>query len=98
MKNPSVPPRSSVLGRGSYGEVLRIGEILRKETVGGVLLVAAAVIALVWANSPASESYFALRDFKHRLRAMASGTEPGGLGSRWSVGDLLLPGGAGAQT
>ncbi|WP_255771645.1 Na+/H+ antiporter NhaA [Pseudarthrobacter sulfonivorans] len=63
-KNPSLPPRPSVLGRGSYGEVLRIGEILRKETVGGILLVAAAVIALVWANSPASESYFALRDFR----------------------------------
>jgi NhaA family Na+:H+ antiporter len=44
--------------------VLRIGEILRKETVGGILLVAAAVIALIWANSPVSESYFALRDFR----------------------------------
>ncbi|BAS09278.1 na(+)/H(+) antiporter NhaA [Arthrobacter sp. Hiyo4] len=63
-KNPAAPPRPSVLGRGSYGEVLRIGEILRKETVGGILLVAAAVIALIWANSPASESYFALRDFR----------------------------------
>src|SRR6478752_8782396 len=63
-KIPPASPRSSVLGRGSYGEVLRIGEILRKETVGGILLVAAAVIALAWANSPASESYFALRDFK----------------------------------
>jgi NhaA family Na+:H+ antiporter len=63
-KNPSLPPRSSVLGRGSYGEVLRIGAILRKETVGGILLVAAAVIALVWANSPLSDSYFALRDFR----------------------------------
>ncbi|WP_457966383.1 Na+/H+ antiporter NhaA [Arthrobacter sp. D1-29] len=63
-ENPSAPPRSSVLGRGSYGEVLRIGEILRKETVGGILLVAAAVIALIWANSPASDSYFALRDFR----------------------------------
>lgn len=63
-KYPSVPPRSSVLGRGSYGEVLRIGEILRKETVGGILLVAAAVIALIWANSPFSDSYFALRDFR----------------------------------
>lgn len=63
-KNPATPPRSSVLGRGSYGEVLRIGAILRKETVGGILLVAAAVIALIWANSPVSESYFALRDFR----------------------------------
>ncbi|SEP88565.1 Na+/H+ antiporter NhaA [Arthrobacter sp. OV608] len=61
---PSGPTRSTIFGRGSYAEALRIGEILRKETVGGALLVAAAVIALVWANSPASDSYFALRDFK----------------------------------
>jgi NhaA family Na+:H+ antiporter len=60
---PPVPPRRTVFGRGSYAEALRIGEILRKETVGGALLVAAAVTALVWANSPASNSYFALRDY-----------------------------------
>ncbi|MEB7505253.1 Na+/H+ antiporter NhaA [Arthrobacter koreensis] len=50
-------------GRSSYREHLRIGEILRKETVGGVLLLIATVAALIWANSPASESYFAIRDF-----------------------------------
>lgn len=66
---PPTPRRNILFGstlfsRGSYSEALRIGEILRKETVGGALLVAAAVIALVWANSPASDSYFALRDFK----------------------------------
>ncbi|MFC9770315.1 MULTISPECIES: Na+/H+ antiporter NhaA [unclassified Pseudarthrobacter] len=55
-------PRRPFLARGSYAEALRIGEILRKETVGGALLVAAALIALIWANSPASDSYFALRD------------------------------------
>ena len=59
---PSDRPR--LFSRGSYSEKLRIGEILRKETVGGLLLVAAAVIALVWANSPLSDSYFALRDFE----------------------------------
>ena len=53
-----------ILGWGSYSESLRIGEILRTETVGGGLLVAAAVIALLWANSPAAESYFALRDLR----------------------------------
>ena len=63
-QNRRTPPRISVFGRGSYAESLRIGEILRKETVGGALLVAGAVIALIWANSPASESYFALRDFR----------------------------------
>lgn len=61
---PAKPRSSTVFARGSYAEALRIGEILRKETVGGALLVAAAIIALLWANSPASDSYFALRDFK----------------------------------
>lgn len=61
MQQPSKRP---LIGRGSYPEALRIGAILRKETVGGTLLVIAAAIALIWANSPASESYFALRDFK----------------------------------
>jgi len=34
--------------------------VLRTETVGGVLLVVAAAIALIWANSPWRESYAAL--------------------------------------
>lgn len=50
--------------RGSYREALRIGELLRKESVGGLLLVALAAVAIVWANSPWAESYFALRDFQ----------------------------------
>ncbi|MBP3037139.1 Na+/H+ antiporter NhaA [Arthrobacter sp. zg-ZUI100] len=58
------PAGSTVLGRASYPEVLRIGEILRKETVGGILLLIATVAALIWANSPASGSYFAIRDFE----------------------------------
>jgi Na+:H+ antiporter, NhaA family len=62
-KSPESSAKPKVLGRGSYAEALRIGEILRKETVGGALLVAAAVVALIWANSPAADSYFALRDF-----------------------------------
>ncbi len=60
---PPASPPAGLLGRGTYPEALRIGEILRKETVGGILLVVAAAIAIVWANSPAAESYFALRDF-----------------------------------
>lgn len=63
-QEPSTPPRTTVFGRGSYSEFLRIGEILRKETVGGILLVTAAVVAIIWANSPVSDSYFALRDFR----------------------------------
>jgi Na+:H+ antiporter, NhaA family len=51
-----------VFGRARYAEVVRIGAILRKEAVGGALLVGAAAIALLWSNSPWSAGYFALRD------------------------------------
>jgi len=54
--------RTRIFKRSSYPEHLRITAILRKETVGGALLLAATVVALVWANSPASQSYFSLRD------------------------------------
>jgi NhaA family Na+:H+ antiporter len=47
-----------------YAETRRVSAILRKEAVGGALLVVAAVVAIVWANSPAADSYFALRDFR----------------------------------
>jgi NhaA family Na+:H+ antiporter len=51
-----------LLGRGSYPEAQRIASVLRKETVGGALLLAAAAIALVWANSPWGDAYETLRD------------------------------------
>jgi NhaA family Na+:H+ antiporter len=35
---------------------------LRTETVGGLLLLAATAVALLWANSPIADSYHALRD------------------------------------
>jgi Na+:H+ antiporter, NhaA family len=57
------PSPERAFRRGSYPEAQRIGEILRKETIGGLVLIVAAAVALVWANSPASASYFALRDF-----------------------------------
>jgi NhaA family Na+:H+ antiporter len=56
------PAIRTVFGRGSSPETIRIGEILRKETTGGMLLLVGTVIALVWANSSAAESYTALRD------------------------------------
>ena len=51
-----------LFARASWPETSRVAEILRAETVGGLLLVAAAAIALVWANSPWQEAYFAVRD------------------------------------
>jgi NhaA family Na+:H+ antiporter len=55
---------NNVFSRSSYPEYRRILSILRTETVGGALLLAATVVALMWANSPAAEGYFALRDLK----------------------------------
>ncbi|MET0468780.1 MAG: Na+/H+ antiporter NhaA [Aeromicrobium sp.] len=46
--------------RGSWPESARIADILRRETVGGAILVVAALAALVWANSPWSDAYFSL--------------------------------------
>ncbi len=57
------PPRRLVFGRGSWSESVRIADVLRKETVGGALLLVGAIVALVWANSPAGDSYVALRDY-----------------------------------
>ncbi len=58
---PSSPVRRGRLfGRGSWPEARRIGDLLRVETVGGLLLVGAALLALVWANSPWRAGYVAL--------------------------------------
>lgn len=54
--------RRALLSRGSWTEASRVSEILRKETVGGVILLVAAGAALIWANSPWSDRYFGLRD------------------------------------
>ncbi|WP_206063133.1 Na+/H+ antiporter NhaA [Nocardioides sp. HDW12B] len=54
--------RRTFLGRGSWAETARIAEVLRQETVGGALLLLGTVVALVWINSPAGDSYVALRD------------------------------------
>jgi NhaA family Na+:H+ antiporter len=62
--SPDARPRSFLFGGGSSSELLRIGSILRKETVGGAMLVAAAIIALIWANSTLSAGYFQLRDIR----------------------------------
>jgi NhaA family Na+:H+ antiporter len=48
--------------RGSWTETSRIASVLRKETVGGALLLVAAAVALVWANSPWATAYETLRD------------------------------------
>ncbi|MBA2955395.1 Na+/H+ antiporter NhaA [Nocardioides sp. MAH-18] len=56
------PQGSRLFSRGSWLETSRTAEVLRAETTGGLLLIVAAVVALVWANSPWHASYADLRD------------------------------------
>ena len=46
-----------LFARGSRREQLRIADVLRSESVGGALLVGAAALALIWANSPWAQTY-----------------------------------------
>jgi Na+:H+ antiporter, NhaA family len=61
---PPARPAPSLLARRSWPEARRIGDILRAETVGGVLLVAAAAVGLLLANSPWGAGYQWLNDLK----------------------------------
>ncbi|UFQ17141.1 MULTISPECIES: Na+/H+ antiporter NhaA [Streptomyces] len=62
MTAPVPQPRRKVLGRLSLPERNFVANALRAETVGGVLLLVAAVTALIWANA-AGGSYESVRGF-----------------------------------
>ncbi|CAN5424941.1 Na+/H+ antiporter NhaA [soil metagenome] len=83
MRSPT--PRAVLLARGSWSETARVSAILRKETVGGALLLLATVVALVWANSPFSDSYAALRDVRVGPAALGLDLTLGG----WASDGLL---------
>jgi Na+:H+ antiporter, NhaA family len=51
-----------VISRRFITPVNEFARYLRTETVGGIVLLAAAAVALIWANSPWSEAYTAVRD------------------------------------
>ncbi|MFF0434767.1 Na+/H+ antiporter NhaA [Streptomyces sp. NPDC004327] len=67
MPAPTTAPKPTsdrrFLGRLSLPERRYVADALRTETVGGVLLLVAAIAALIWANSPLKDSYAAIRDF-----------------------------------
>ncbi len=50
--------------RSSWPEAQYVANALRTETVGGALLLTAAVLAIIWANSPWSDGYTALKAFE----------------------------------
>jgi NhaA family Na+:H+ antiporter len=57
------PPEPPVIApRRFAAPVNEFARYLRTETVGGVVLLVATAVALVWANSPWADGYVALRD------------------------------------
>lgn len=62
-------------------------DFLQDETAGGIVLFAAAVIALVWANSPWSDAYF---DLWHTHVAIGVGDASIDLSLHGWVNDLLM--------
>ncbi|MCY0943511.1 Na+/H+ antiporter NhaA [Streptomyces antarcticus] len=64
MDTPTPTPTRKAFGRLSLPERRFVADALRTETVGGVLLLLAAVTALIWANVPAiSDSYDSVGSF-----------------------------------
>ncbi|MFF4347509.1 Na+/H+ antiporter NhaA [Streptomyces sp. NPDC001530] len=62
MAAPRTPTRK-LLGRLSLPERNFVADALRTETVGGVLLLVAAITALIWANTPLRDSYESVSHF-----------------------------------
>ncbi|MFJ3582232.1 Na+/H+ antiporter NhaA [Streptomyces sp. NPDC090127] len=79
------PPRTTVFGVLPWPERQAITEALRTETVGGLVLLAAAVVALVWANSPWSAAYESVRDFHFGIPALGLDLSVG----HWTADGLL---------
>lgn len=67
---PSQHERSIFLGLLPWAERTAVARALRAETVGGLALLVAAVVALAWANTPWSAAYEAVRDFHVGIPAL----------------------------
>ncbi|SNT42303.1 Na+/H+ antiporter NhaA [Rhodococcoides kyotonense] len=68
---------------------ITLAHVLRKETVGGVLLLVAAVAALVWANSPFAETYESLMDLRVGPASMPFGLHLDLTVAEWAADGLL---------
>ncbi|MEU4091315.1 Na+/H+ antiporter NhaA [Streptomyces sp. NPDC026673] len=77
--------RSVFLGRLPLPERNYVADALRTETVGGVLLLLAAVVALVWANSPLNASYESTVAFRFGPEALHLDLSVG----HWAADGLL---------
>ncbi|MFJ7779284.1 Na+/H+ antiporter NhaA [Streptomyces yangpuensis] len=79
------PQRSPFLGLLPWPERRAIAAALRTETIGGLVLLGAAVIALIWANSPLGDVYQQIRDFHFGIPALGLDLSVG----HWTADGLL---------
>jgi Na+:H+ antiporter, NhaA family len=80
----------ALFSRGTWPEARRIAELLRAETVGGVLLLIAALAGLGWANSPWSGSYRAFSAWEIGPLSLATWAADGLLAIFFFVAGLEL--------
>ncbi|MEU4132235.1 Na+/H+ antiporter NhaA [Streptomyces wuyuanensis] len=79
------PRQRTFLGLLPLPERNAVAEALRTETIGGLVLLAAAVVALVWANTPWSGVYEQIRDFHFGIPALGLDLSVG----HWTADGLL---------
>ncbi|MEV6289417.1 Na+/H+ antiporter NhaA [Streptomyces sp. NPDC051896] len=77
--------RSVFLGLLPWPERVQVARALRTETVGGLVLLAAAVVALVWANTPWTGAYEGIRDFHLGISSLGLDMSVG----HWTADGLL---------
>ncbi|MBL3698506.1 Na+/H+ antiporter NhaA [Leucobacter luti] len=82
---PQPRRRRRTLSLVSKREAARISRLLRAEVVGGVIVMIAALIGFIAANSPLADGYFALRDTKIGPEALGLHLSLG----HWSSDGLL---------
>ncbi|MFI9614954.1 Na+/H+ antiporter NhaA [Streptomyces sp. NPDC052023] len=77
--------RSPFLGLLPLPERNAVTQALRTETVGGLVLLAAALVALVWVNTPWGDTYENIRDFHFGIPALGLDLSVG----HWTADGLL---------
>ncbi|MFD5141409.1 Na+/H+ antiporter NhaA [Streptomyces sp. NPDC058378] len=77
--------RQPFLGLLPWGERRVVAQALRTETVGGLVLLAAAIVALVWANSPWASVYASVREAHFGIPALGLDLSVG----HWASDGLL---------
>ncbi|MFG3552563.1 Na+/H+ antiporter NhaA [Streptomyces sp. NPDC047725] len=77
--------RSVFLDLLPWPERMQVARALRTETVGGLVLLAAAMVALVWANTPWNGTYEEIRDFDFGIPALGLDLSVG----HWTADGLL---------